>query len=48
MSERRRKDALMASRMKKDKVERKTARCPLCHHQVSLKVLGNHIMTCRS
>ena len=39
------KDKAMATRMKKDGVVRKVARCPICNKVVGLKGLYSHIVT---
>lgn len=47
LADKRKKDQEMAARMKKDKVERLSCRCPMCHGVVALKFLDVHLKTCK-
>lgn len=37
----------MAARMKAEGVERRTCRCPICHHLVSINGLFSHLTGCK-
>lgn len=40
-------NANMAAYMKAKGIRRTTCNCPICHHQVGLQGLENHIRTCK-
>lgn len=44
-ADQRTKDAAMAARLKSEKVERKSANCPMCHHMITLAGMYSHIVT---
>lgn len=46
LADRRNKDQAMAARLKSQGVERREARCPLCHSIVSLERLPSHLNVC--
>jgi hypothetical protein len=46
LGEKRRKDSTMAARMKEKGVTRTICACPICHRNVSLTNLYNHLGKC--
>lgn len=41
------KNAAMAADLKARKVERHVGRCPVCHKEVALQKMYNHIISCK-